>query len=163
MDETLRAELLAMRDIDQVARDPVDPATMERVDREHTERLRAIVVEHGWPGRTLAGDDRAQAAWLLAQHADRDPGFQASCLELLRAAVEEGEAPASQLAYLHDRVAVHAGEPQRYGTQFRGVTHADGTTSLEPYPLEDPDRVDALRAAVGLEPLDEYRRLFEQR
>lgn len=164
MDEALRSELLAMAAIDQAARDPAEPVeSMARVHREHTERLRAIVAEHGWPGRSLAGEDGARAAWLLAQHADADPGFQATCLELLRLAVEDGQAPADQLAYLGDRVAVHAGDAQRYGTQFRQATHPDGTVSLEPHPLEDPERVDALRAEVGLEPLDEHRKRLEER
>jgi hypothetical protein len=39
-------------------------------------------------------------------------------LELLRAAVDAGEAAASDLAYLEDRVRVFAGQPQLYGTQF---------------------------------------------
>jgi uncharacterized protein DUF6624 len=163
VDETLRDELLDMAEVDQRARRDGEPETMMRVDREHTERMRAIVAQHGWPGRSLVGEEGAQAAWLLVQHADADPGFQAACLERLREAVEAREAPPDQLAYLGDRVAVGAGEPQVYGTQFRETIDEDGETVLEPFPLEDPEAVDALRAEVGLGPLDDYRRELAER
>ena len=60
----------------------------------------------------------ADAAWLMAQHAIHDPEFQRECLGLLEAAVWQGEASPRNLAYLTDRVLVHEGRPQRYGTQF---------------------------------------------
>ena len=47
---------------------------------------------------------------------------------------------------------------QRYGTQFQ-----QGKDGPEPFPLEEPDRVDELRAAAGLMPLAEYRKGFERR
>jgi hypothetical protein len=40
----------------------------------------------------LVGEDGAHAAWLLAQHADRDPAFQRRCLDLLTQAVAGREA-----------------------------------------------------------------------
>src|SRR6266545_453181 len=94
----------------------------------------------GWPARTLVGEDGAQAAWLLAQHADQDPALQRAFLDALRSAVAEGEASPAHLAYLEDRVRVHAGQPQLYGTQF---TVTDG--EFGPYPIEDPQRLDERR------------------
>jgi hypothetical protein len=47
------------------------PASARRVVdlvRAHTARLRAIVSQYGWPGRSLVGEDGADAAWLLLQH-----------------------------------------------------------------------------------------------
>jgi hypothetical protein len=63
-----------------------------RVDVGNTDRLREIVREHGWPGRSLVGDEAARAAWLLAQHADRQLDFQREALPLLERAVAAGEA-----------------------------------------------------------------------
>ena len=45
----------------------------------------------------------------------------------------QGEASPANLAYLEDRVRVHAGQPQLYGTQFT-VTRAE----YGPCPIEDP-------------------------
>jgi hypothetical protein len=60
----------------------------------------------------------------------------------------------AQVAMLEDRVRVHSGLPQRYGTQFDWG--ADGV--LSPRPIEDPDGVEARRRAVGLPPLAETLR-----
>lgn len=163
-DPALRRELLAMRDRDQELRqrlfgrqrpgEPLDQALAEElhtVDRAHTMRMQAIIAEHGWPGRSLVGEDGATAAWLLVQHADADRVFQEQCLALLQAAVAAGEGEPSDLAYLTDRVRCSTGLPQVYGTQLR-----EHEGSYIPQPIEDEANVDVRRAAVGLGPLAEY-------
>jgi len=66
-----------------------------------------IVTTRGWPGKTLAGNDGAHAAPLLAQHADHGLLRQRAFLDALRDAVAGGEAPAADLAYLEDRMRVN--------------------------------------------------------
>ena len=90
---------------------------MEAADVANLPWLRQVITDVGWPGKSLVGEDGAGAAWLLAQHADRDPAFQRRCLDLLTDAVERGEATIMQQAYLTDRVLLHEGQPQEYGTQ----------------------------------------------
>ncbi len=102
---------------------------MRAVDENNTAWLRMVIAEQGWPGEKLVGPVGASHAWLIAQHADRDPTFQAECLELLRAALVAGDASTGQLAYLTDRVLCARGEPQIYGTQF--WTGPDGYDSAE--------------------------------
>jgi hypothetical protein len=99
----------------------------------------------------MVGEEGAQAAWLLAQHADRDPDLQRAFLDALRGAVGQGDASPAHLAYLEDRVRVNAGQPQLYGTQF---TVIDG--ELGPCPIEDPQHLDVRRADAGLEPFAAY-------
>jgi hypothetical protein len=113
-------------------------ARWQRIDRD---RLGDVLNGQGWPGRTLVGEDGAAAAWLLAQHADRDPVRQRTFLQALRGAVDQGEASEAHLAYLEDRVRVNAGLPQLYGTQF---TVTDGV--FGPWAIEDPQRLDKRRA-----------------
>lgn len=165
MDEELRRELLARRDEDQRVRRMVAPpkgqhtarlpddlaAEWERIDAENTRWLGEVLDARGWPGRTLVGEDGADASWLLAQHADRDPGRQREFLDALRGAVAQGEASPGNLAHLEDRVRVNAGQPQLYGTQFT-VTGDD----FGPCPIEDPPRLDERRAGAGLEPFAAY-------
>ena len=93
MKADLRAELLRRTVPDQEARWAHDFAAMERADADNLPWIRQVIAEHGWPGRSDVGDDGAQAAWLLVQHADADPAFQRDCLGLLTAAVGQGEAP----------------------------------------------------------------------
>jgi hypothetical protein len=161
VNEKLAAELRSMRDVDQEfrtrARGEPFPAH-ESPDARHTERMKEIVHEFGWPGFRLVGDEGAQHAWLLVQHADNDVEFQRRCLTLLAAAVAGGDASARNLAYLTDRVRLNEGAPQVYGTQG---TLVDGR--IESRPIEDPEHVDELRAAAGLGPLEEYLELLRSR
>jgi hypothetical protein len=103
----------------------------------------------------MVGEPASHAAWLLAQHADRDPEFQRQCLDLLVAAATAGEASPCDVAYLTDRVYLAEGRPQEYGTQ---VTARDGR--WVPRRLRDPDHIDDRRSAVGLEPLADYLTRF---
>ena len=151
MNHRLRAELLRRVEKDQVARKALDVDAVQEVDGENLPWLKEVVATRGWPGSSLVGTDGAHAAWLLAQHADADPAFQRQCLGLIGAAVEAGEASLLEYAYLTDRVLLHEGRPQVYGTQ---VTRQDGT--WVPRDLRDPELVDERRAAAGLEPLAEY-------
>ncbi|MEJ7597820.1 MAG: DUF6624 domain-containing protein [Kofleriaceae bacterium] len=156
----LRRELLAMMKEDQDARfeamrdkdNKVLAEAMEAVDRRTTARMKAIITEHGWPGKRLVGEDGTNAAWVLVQHADRDPAFQKLCLTKLEPLVATGEVTAANYGYLFDRIAVAEHRHQRYGTQF--------TSEGEPSPMEDPANVDARRKAIGLGTMAEYKVLL---
>jgi tetratricopeptide (TPR) repeat protein len=123
---------------------------LERVDRENTAFMKKTLEKHGWPGRSLVGEDASRAAWLLVQHAP-DVEFQARCVDLLKEALKKNDANAQDLAYLTDRVLVRQGKKQIYGTQFLG----EGRES-KPFPIEDEANVDKRRAEIGLQPLAEY-------
>jgi hypothetical protein len=168
VDEELRAELLARMDEDQRIRkagrpgDRLTPLQLEewhRIDEGNTLWLGDLVNRVGWPGISLVGEDGANAAWLFAQHASQHPELQRKFLGLLRDAVATGEAAPRHLAYLEDRVRIHEGKPQLYGTQFTQVVVQ---YRWEPFPIEDPERVDERRAAVGLSPLAEYAAQMER-
>lgn len=166
-DPALRAELLELRDADQAVRaklsgqiakpDPAVVQEVEEADARSRARMKEIVAKHGWPGKSLVGEDGAFAAWLLVQHADREPEFQERCLPLLAEAVKKGEARGRDLAYLTDRVLVAQKKPQRYGTQAR----QEGGKFV-PQPLENEAEVDKLRAEVGLMPLADYLKQMEE-
>ena len=158
MNEALREQLVAMAAEDARVRAELAATgelfrgyalRMEDVHRRNARDLLAIVREHGWPGRTLVGEEAMHAAWLVLQHAIGEPGVQRGCLPILREAAERGDATPAQVAYLEDRIAFFERRPQRYGTQFDW----DERGMLSPWPIEDPEGVDARRAAVGLPPL----------
>lgn len=145
-DRRVRAELAATGELYQGY-----APRMEDVHRRNAEDLLVIVREHGWPGRALAGEDGMHAAWLVLQHAIGQPEVLRGCLPLLRDAVSHGDATLAQVAYLEDRIAFFERRPQRYGTQFDW----DERGFMNPWPIEDPEGVDARRAEVGLPPLAE--------
>ncbi|HEY7864045.1 MAG TPA: DUF6624 domain-containing protein [Thermoanaerobaculia bacterium] len=160
MDELLRDELIEMRAEDWRVRaelavdgslyDGYNPR-MEEIHRRNAARLSAILDEHGWPGISLVGQDGAEAAWLIAQHAISVPDLQRRALWFLREASARGEAKAEHWARLEDRVRVHEGRAQLFGTQFDW----DEQGLMSPLPIEDVPGVEARRRAVGLPPLGE--------
>jgi hypothetical protein len=164
-DEKLRQDLLDRMEKDQVVRKEMvkrkpDGAALEgmlKVDRENTAWLKDVIERHGWPGKTLVGEDGAHAAWILVQHADIHPPFQKKCLELLTAAVKKNDASPQDMAYLTDRVRVADKQKQIYGTQLR---ETEG--KLEPHPIEDEAQVDERRKEVGLPPLAEYLKVARE-
>ncbi|MFF9506699.1 DUF6624 domain-containing protein [Streptomyces sp. NPDC014724] len=127
-----------------------------RLTARHGDRLGEIMDEYGWPTAELIGEEAARAAWLIAQHADRQLDVQRHALQLMQQAVSAGSADPRELAFLRDRTLVNEGRKQIYGTQIAGVK--DG--SPVPWPCEEPDRMDELRAEVGIEPFDEYVATF---
>lgn len=151
----LADELSRRAELDQNARSSVlqtgELGGLVEVDADNTAWLKGIVAKHGWPGIRVVGERGTEDAWLLVQHADRAPEFQHEALELLRVAVEAGDAPPRHLAYLTDRVLAAAGEPQLYGTQYTGERE-----NLRPQPVHEPEHLDERRAAMGLESAAAY-------
>ena len=163
MDETLRAELVAMRAEDlRVRQELVDSGElgghyvprMEKVHRRNALRLAEIISTRGWPDQDLVGADGAEAAWLIAQHAMGHPDLQQQTLRLLKDCAERGGVPKWHYAYLEDRVAMLEHRAQRFGTQWMDDPR-DGC--VRPWTLAEPERVDELRASVGLKPLHTIR------
>ncbi len=135
-----------------------------QVDTDNTAWLKEVVAAHGWPGAGVVGDEAARSAFLLVQHADHDPEFQAACLPLLEAVASRGEIPMTHVAYLTDRVRVKQQRPQLYGTQYYAKALPDGSVAERPdgrieYLLpvvEDLERLDDRRREAGLEPWSAY-------
>jgi hypothetical protein len=131
-------------------------ARMAGIDSANTTWLKAVVARRGWPGRSLVGTEASNAAFLIVQHAVHDSAFQAQALSLMERGVPTGEVRGADVAMLADRVAVHRGEPQRYGTQAKLL---NGRLVIDP--IADSAHVDERRAALGMPPLAEYLRLLD--
>jgi hypothetical protein len=133
---------------------------LEDVEKENFARhqpiLERIIRQVGYPGFRQVGEKSANNFWLLVQHADAAPAFQRQILKLMLAEVKRKNASPINYAYLTDRVAINAGQPEEYGTQvtYDGV----GTPAVKAVPksLRDPENVNKRRAAIGMEPLEAY-------
>jgi len=159
----IRKELLTMREEDQKWRRQIRTAENEeekekvwdmvgKVDAKNTARMKEIIDEIGWPKISDVAKDGASAAWILVQHADRQPQFQAKCLPMLEKAFKDGEASGSNYAYLFDRVALKLGNKQRFGSQAMGTD--DG---MQFSPIEDEWLVNERRAEYKVNPsIEEY-------
>ncbi|WP_139921894.1 DUF6624 domain-containing protein [Hymenobacter sp. DG01] len=120
----------------------------------HQPVLEKIVRQVGYPGFRQVGEKSSHNFWLLVQHADAHPAFQRQVLKLMLPQVKRQNASSVDYAYLVDRVALNAGQPLEYGTQveYKGP----GIGKAVPRSLRDPKNVDKRRAAMGMEPLQQY-------
>ena len=96
--------------------------------------------------------------FLMIQHADGDQEWQRSQLEKIEEAVEKGDLEGQSYAYLYDRIKIHRGEKQRYGTQFAKVDPVNKTVELAE--TEDIENLDKRRRAMGLMPIEMYKRFM---
>lgn len=159
INENLRRELLAMREDDHVARERLAKtgelfdgynAEMETVHLKNAKRLEEMIDEHGWLDKSKVGEDGAEAAWLIAQHAISLPKFFRKVLKLIENTAEIDEVSRKHAAYLSDRIACFENRPQKYGTQFDWNENGE----MEVWTLENEEKVDEYRAEVGLKPLE---------
>jgi membrane-associated protease RseP (regulator of RpoE activity) len=158
----LREELLKMREVDQGARnrlsnemlgDDEQKKLIEEMtanDAANRERLQQIITEHGFPTVSMVGQDGADTAFLIVQHADRDAQWQASMLPVIEELSKKGEASKGSVAYLTDRVLRAQGKPQLYGTQYYQEEGPSGTPEYVPPVVEDPKNLDKRRRSMGL-------------
>jgi hypothetical protein len=161
-DPALRSELLSRSHQDEDARNAAIAASasdvpalfrkVQEVDRLNLAWLRPHVEAAGFPTKAAVGRDGLAAAFILVQHADTDPAFQARVLASLGDPVRRG-IPGEQFALLTDRVLRSQGKPQRYGTQMLATDPAHPQLQ----PTEDESRLDSRRAALGMLPMADYR------
>jgi hypothetical protein len=131
---------------------------MEKVDRFNTIKMKEILSVHGWTIISKFGVQADDQAWVLVQHADHDPFFQAGCLFVLGTLIDKGETDKKHYAYLYDRVALKfptLGMKQKYGTQFND--------EFELLPYEGSiETLNEERKKIGLGSIDEYRELIQK-
>lgn len=113
--------------------------------------VKKILDTRGWLGADVVGGNGNSTLFLVIQHADQKT--QEQYLPMMREAVAKGNAAASSLALLEDRVALGQGKKQIYGSQIGMFRETNENYVL---PLEDPDNVDKRRASVGLGKLQDY-------
>lgn len=120
-------------------------------DSVNTQRIEEIIAEYGYPGKSLVGNAQASTAFLVIQHADLD--IQEKYLPIISKAADEGEVRWSSVALLVDRVRMRKGEKQIYGSQLN-TDQATGKPFFAA--IDNPHKIDSIRATVGLGPLQSY-------
>ena len=128
---------------------------MERVDIRNTSDLTQLMKIYNWFKQSDFGAETSHEAWLIAQHADRNPDFQRQVLKLMKDLWPIKEVAARDYAYLLDRVTWYADKhPQIYATQGRCVNRGN----WQPWETEDFKHVDERRALMGMETFLEYKK-----
>jgi hypothetical protein len=112
-------------------------------------KVKAVIAQYGWLGKETVGEKGNSALFLVIQHADL--ATQLTYLPMMKEAVANGKLSPGRLAILEDRIAIHQGRKQIYGSQLSTINQITRVS-----PIEDPDNVDKRRKEVGLIPLAQY-------
>lgn len=151
----IKKELSAIFDRDQKTRTGSDSAEFaDYIDSCNLVQVESLIAKYGWLGKSFVGSKGNQAVFIVIQHADL--ATQEKYLPVMQKSVDEGESSASDFAMLQDRVLMRQGKKQIYGSQV--VFSKTGEQVF--YPIEDEKNVNARRAKVGLQPIEEYAKYF---
>jgi len=162
----VRSELQKRFESDQRARrayllKPLDTHlrfAVERVDADNQAWLERLIRDQGVPTAEQVGENGVKWTWVLVQHTDADPKFQASVLPEFATRFAAHELSADAFAKISDRVLLAQGKPQQFGTQFNWLSG-----HFDPKGVDDLVAIDAHRRAIGLMPLADYACLVNQR
>ena len=160
--DSLRRVLLSLRDRDQAARaefgaravDTLYARQLMSLDSTLAAEMVVVLDRFGLPTRSMVGPAGSDAAMLIVQHSWP---LQERVLALAHAA-PVGQISPEKLGMLEDRVFVHQGRAQRFGTQV--TLGPDGLFRFAP--IADTRRLDARRSAAGMPPLGQYVCLLEE-
>ena len=143
---------------DQAVRTQADRQNdMGSVDRDNTKWLRELVEEVGWIDVKRFGSETATKAFLIVQHSG-DLRLMQAALPEIEKDMQSGVGDPQDYALLYDRLKLNLGEKQRYGSQI-GQNDKGESVML---PLEDKNKVEAYRKAIGLFPLSQYLQIMKQ-
>ena len=130
---------------------------MEETDSANLASVSHILDNYGWPAGL--SDAANKAIFLVIDHSDLKT--MNKYIGLFRDAVEKGYLSMNDFVTMEDRMLMNAGKPQKYGTQAYSLVE-DGKTVIYIWPVEDPDKLDALRKSVGLIPIEDYLEIVKQ-
>ena len=130
---------------------------MEETDSTNLAAVSRILDTYGWTSGL--SDEANKAIFLVIDHSDLKT--MNKYIGLFRDAVEKGYIQMNDLVTMEDRMLMNAGKPQKYGTQAYSLVEDDKTV-IYLWPVEDPDRLDALRKSVGLMPIQSYLDIVKQ-
>lgn len=163
----VRDELLQMEKVDQAARVKCANGTADEqvrclaeisktIDEPNTKRLEQIFDQIGFPNTAKVGKDGLQAFMTLLQHAPTDR-LRFRALKPIRKAFKNKEMPPMAYANFVDRLRLHQGKKQLYGSGFE---FKDGKMVLSP--TKDIKNLEKRRAKIGLPPMAEYIKGLEE-
>lgn len=117
-------------------------APIEEADAENERALLAMVPPEGRFLKSRYGDRAAKAAFHIVQHSNLE--LWRRFVPVIEPLVAKGEVDGQSYGLMYDRLALNEGRPQRYGSQMVCTAGKWG-----PDKLEDPEKVDERRKAMG--------------
>jgi len=116
---------------------------MAEIDAANTAALKLLLPADGWFRNSRDGRQVTHGAWLIAQHSP-DNAFQIGVIGAMGKRLSAGDVDAMDFALITDRVLVHQGGLQVFGSQAGCI---QGRLAI--LPITVPDKVDERRARIG--------------
>ena len=157
-DQAVRADWAKMATGSVTQEEAIEYALkLDETDSTNLASVSRILDTYGWPSGL--SDAANKAIFLVIDHSDLKT--MNKYIGLFRDAVEKGYLSMNDLVTMEDRMLMNAGKPQKYGTQAYSLVE-DGKTVIYIWPVEYPDKLDALRKSVGLIPIEDYLEIVKQ-
>lgn len=123
---------------------------MTKSDSSSLQRVKILLRQYGYPGKSLVGVPTNEAAWNVIQHSNEIAAY----LPMVKAAAEKGELPYWRYAQMLDRHLLQEEKEQLYGTQGSFFTLTDKATGKQEtvsfiWPIKNPAQVNARRKKAG--------------
>lgn len=120
---------------------------MNEMDKRNSLYALSVLEKYGWLTTDEISEKANDALFLIVQHSN-DKETQTLCLNLLKEKLADYPTERWHYAFLTDRFAMNQGQEQIYGTQKIVKNRVPFVV-----PLKYPEKVDSLRAEMGLAPL----------
>ncbi len=125
--------------------------------RKNLEIVVSIIENCGMPSSTYIDKKHIATIFLVLQHGDNY--HRKKYFHLIEQAVKSGDLQKSDYALMKDRILVSDGKPQIYGTQLTSIY--EDSNKFEVYEIENPQYVDQRRAEMGLNPINDYLKMWD--
>jgi hypothetical protein len=144
-DSLAKAEKLTSKAVQQRIFDK-----MNQIDSANIKRIKQIINQYGYPGKSLVGEPTNEATWYVVQHSKNIAEF----FPMIEQAGKSEELPFRLVAMMQDRLLMYQGKEQVYGTQARcDNLPATATNTQKPdcyiWPILDPIHVNERRKQAG--------------
>ena len=129
------------------------------VERNDAKNIKVVdkILKSGLPQGL--SEESYKTIWIVIDHAPLEK--QEQCLPLIEQMATEGYVGVDEYAILYDRVAMGQNRHQRYGSQLVQFGNAEAM-QLYVWPIEDVEKLDSLRSAVGLSSFFNYLKDIEE-
>ena len=123
---------------------------MNAQDSVNMKKVEKIILDYGYPGKSLVGEPTNESAWYVIQHSKEISKY----LPLIEAAAKKGEIAFTRFAMMEDRYLTQQGKEQIYGTQGQGKLITNKQTGKKEFfnyvsPIQNPKKVNKLRKEAG--------------
>jgi hypothetical protein len=126
---------------------------MQQIDSINLKKVEAIIVNYGYPGKTLVGEPANTTVFYVIQH---NSSIIPKYYPLIEKAGKKGELPFKYVAMMLDRKLSNEGKEQVYGTQVYSIQITNPKTGKKEFfeyviPIKDAKNVNKRRKKAGFD------------